>query len=420
MSNSTAFTPSQINRLALKNRLVRSATYENSATDNGEVTDVLVDLYTELAKGGVGLIITGIACVMERFHAPHKSMRIDQDKFIPGLSRITKAVHDLQNDCKIMVQLHLPGRQVLDPETIPGILSYFSPALITAMMKNAPAAPESVEPPAEPAHKVEPVAPSAIPDTMMNRTPRELSPVEIQEIIEAFSQGIRRAKAAGFDGVQLHAAHGWLLSSFLSPHTNRRTDAYGGSIANRTRIVREIIEKGRAHVGNDFPILIKMNTTDFFADGTTLEDALETARQLEKAGFDALEVSGGMWETVTRTQEEIGFTPYMLPEARTGINRKSQEGYFLPAASAIKKEVHIPVMLVGGFKSIDKIEEVLKSGNADFISLCRTLIRQPDLPRRWQAGEGPETAACISCNACMPAGDQPVSCKQEKMVDETP
>jgi 2,4-dienoyl-CoA reductase-like NADH-dependent reductase (Old Yellow Enzyme family) len=416
MKNSIAFTPAKIGRLEIKNRMVRSATYENGATPHGEVTDALVNLYEDLGKGGVGLIVTGIACVMGKYHAPHRSMRIDSDQFIPGLSRIAKAVHALGNGCKIMVQLHLPGRQVIEPVNIPTILPYFPPAMIAALQKNAVEASGQTSPPPEEAHPVEVVAPSEIPDVMFGRTPRKLSLEEIHEIIESFALAIQRVKEAGFDGVQLHAAHGWLLSSFLSPHTNRRDDAYGGSTENRTRIIREIFEKGRKRVGQDFPILIKMNTTDFFPDGTDLEEAIRVAKIFEETGFSALEISGGMWETVTRSKEDLGFPPYMLPESRTGINRKDQEAYFLPAASVIKKQVHVPVLLVGGLKSIDKIEEVLESGNADFVSLSRALIRQPDLPGLWQAGKGPETAACISCNACVGGGETMTSCKQIRQV----
>ncbi|MBU4315963.1 MAG: NADH:flavin oxidoreductase [Proteobacteria bacterium] len=412
MNHSMTFTPAKIGHLEIKNRLIRSATYENGATPHGEVTDGLVSLYRDLGKGGVGMIVTGIACVMGKFHSPHRSMRIDEDRFIPGLERISRAVHELGNDCKIMVQLHLPGRQVLEAGDIPGILPYFPPAMITAMQRNAASpAPETI-PPADDSPHIEPVAPSALRDVLFGRTPRQLTFEEIQEIVDAFAHGISRAREAGFDGVQLHAAHGWLLSSFLSPHTNKRTDTYGGSTENRTRIVREIFEKGRKLAGQDFPILIKMNTTDFFPDGTNLEEAVRVAKMLEETGFSALEISGGMWETVTRSKEDLGFAPYMLPEARTGINRMDQEAYFLPAASAIKKKVKIPIILVGGLKSPGKIEEVLESGAVDFVSMSRALIRQPDLPRQWQSGEGSNTADCISCNACLPGGESIISCKQ--------
>jgi len=412
--NSWVFSPGRIGRLELKNRLVRSATYENAATEHGEVTDTLVEIYRKLGLGGVGLIITGITSVMTKAHSPHRSMLIDGDKTIPGLRRISDTVHSLANGCKIMIQLHHPGRQIIRPEDAPKIVPFLSPALLAGLQRSAPGSPEEKGTRPKPPVLPDPVAPSAVPDALFGRTPRALNVEEIEEIIEAFALGIGRAQEAGFDGVQLHAAHGWLLSSFLSPHTNKREDRYGGSTENRTRIVREIFERGRKRVDEDFPILIKMNTTDFFADGTNLEEAAKVAAIMKEVGFAAIETSGGMWETVTRGEKELGWPPYLLPESRTNIRHKNQEGYFLSGAKTVKKQAGLPVMLVGGMRSLDKIEEVLQAGAADFISLARPLIRQPDLPNLWLSGEGPAKAACISCNACVGAGDAALKCRQLK------
>jgi 2,4-dienoyl-CoA reductase-like NADH-dependent reductase (Old Yellow Enzyme family) len=241
-----------------------------------------------------------------------------------------------------------------------------------------------------------------------------LSLDEVEEIIDAYAAGIGRAQEAGFDGVQLHAAHGWLLSSFLSPRTNQREDRYGGSTENRTRIVTEIHERARKKVDEGFPILIKFNTTDFLPSGIDTGEALGIAAILAKIGFAALETSGGMWENVTRPREELGFAPVLLPESRTEIRKKDHEAYFLPAATEIKKSVEVPIMLVGGMKSIDRIEEILEAGYVDFVSMSRPLIRQPDLPNLWLSGEGPETAACISCNACLPMDPNPLTCRAKK------
>ena len=246
-----------------------------------------------------------------------------------------------------------------------------------------------------------------LPDALFGRTPRALNPEEIQAIIRAFAGGIGRAEKAGFDGVQLHAAHGWLLSSFLSPHTNKRDDEYGGSTENRTRIIREIYELGRSKVSPDFPILIKLNTTDFFPDGTNLPEAVDVVRILDKTGFSAFETSGGMWETVTRGSDELGWPAYMLPESRTGLKNNEQEAYFLAGALAVKSATHKPVMLVGGVKSFSRMEEILTSGQADFLSMSRPLIRQPDLPDLLLSGQR-DKADCISCNACL--GTAPLRC----------
>lgn len=409
-----AFQPGRIGRLELKNRLVRSATYENAATIHGEVTDTLVEFYCRLGLGGVGLIVTGITSVLAKAHSPHRTMLIDGDKTIPGLRRISDTVHSLGNGCKILIQLHHPGRQIIKPEDTSKIRPFLSPALVAVFQRAAQSPPSEQGPRPIPAPLPDPVAPSAIPDAMFARIPRALSIEEIEEIIEAFAQGIGRAQEAGFDGVQLHAAHGWLLSSFLSPHTNKREDRYGGSTENRTRIVREIFEQGRKRVDKDFPILIKMNTMDFFEDGTDLAEAAKVAAILKQTGFAALETSGCMWETVTRGKKELGWPPYLLPESRLNIKNMDQEAYFLSGAETVKKQTGLPVILVGGMRSLEKIEEVLHSGAADFISLARPLIRQPDLPNLWLSSEGPEKAACISCNACVEAGDTALRCRQVK------
>ncbi len=405
-SNSIAFKPGRIGPLEIKNRLVRSATFENAASMENEVTDRLVDMYRTLAEGGVGLIFTGILCVYPGAVSP-RQMCIDDDKYIGGVSRISKAVHDLENDCKVMAQLHHPGRQIMD-------LSAGMPPISPALLAHIERTGQFPQPPGKDEPVVEPTAPSAIFDSLFKRTPRALTLEEIDEIIDAYAEAIRRVQEAGFDGVQLHAAHGWLLSSFLSPHTNRREDEYGGSTENRTRIVRDIYARTRKKIGDDFPILIKINTTDFFPDGTDPEEGARVAEILAEVGFAAIETSGGMWETVTQSQEELGWPPVMIPEARININKKEQEAYFLPGAQAVKGRIAKPVMLVGGIRSLSKVEEVLESGAADFISMARPFLRQPDLPNLWLSGEGPDKAACISCNACLPIGESPTQCNALK------
>lgn len=407
------FTPGKIGNIEIKNRLIRSATYENAATSGGEVTDALVNFYRRLGRGGTGLIITGIGCVMDGHHAPHRAMRADDDRFIPGLSKIPEMIHGLGNSARVMLQLHHPGRQIIREEDRPATLPFMPPALLKHLQLMASKAEGNpATQPHAPVHP-EPVAPSARLDTLFDRTPRALTTQEVETIVEAFAQGIRRARDAGFDGVQLHAAHGWLLSAFLSPHTNQRDDRYGGSTENRTRIVCEIYERGRQLAGSDFPILIKINTTDFFSDGTNLPEAQRVARVLSTTGFDAIETSGGMWESVTRPKEELGWPPYLLPESRTGIQTQDQEAYFLPGAQAVKAQADLPVILVGGVRSRQKAAEILTSGAADFISLSRPLIRQPDLPNLWQRGES-DKSTCISCNGCLPVGDRVTHCAQDE------
>ena len=405
--NSIVFTSALIGSVQVKNRLIRSATYENAATSGGEVSEFLVDLYRNLAKGGVGLIITSLTGVYSKALPYHFSIRADKDSFIPSLKKIPQTVRKVDSDCKVILQLAHPGRQVIHQKDTVKLFPMVPPAMLTYIQKH----PEVLQLPTESVHEVEPTAPSAVYDKTYDRTPRALTTGEIGEIIEAFAEGIRRSQEAGFDGVQLHAAHGYLLSSFLSPRTNQREDQYGGSTENRVRIVNEIYQQAKKKVGDRFPILIKMYTTDFLPGGIDLDEAVCVGEVLSNTGFAAIETSGGMTESLTRTKEELGWTPLLLPESRTGIKTKDQEGYFLPGAKAIKEKTNATVIVVGGFKSFSKIEEVLTSKIVDFVSLCRPLIRQPDLPNLWRSGEGPDKAECVSCNGCIPVGSARLGCR---------
>ena len=405
--DSIVFTPARIGQLEIKNRLVRSATYERAATNKGEVSDFLVDLYRTLGKGGVGLIITGTAGVYSKALAPDLIIRADNDDFIASLRKIPQAVREVAPDCRVVLQLHHPGRQVIHQEDAAKLIPVLPPALMAYIQKH----PEVIAPPGEASPVVEPTAPSAVYDATFDRTPRALTPDEIEEIVEAFAEGVRRAQEAGFDGAQVHAAHGYLLSSFLSPRTNQRDDQYGGSTDNRTRVVKDIYQRARRKVGDRFPILIKINTTDFLPGGIDLNEVLRVGKLLSEVGFTAIETSGGMWEAVTRKKEELGWPPVMIPESRTGIKAQDQEAYFLPGAKALKEKTNATVIAVGGFRSFSKIEEVLTSKAADFVSMCRPLIRQPDLPIIWRSGEGPDKAECISCNACLPIGSARLACR---------
>jgi 2,4-dienoyl-CoA reductase-like NADH-dependent reductase (Old Yellow Enzyme family) len=406
-TDSVVFTPAQIGQLEIKNRLVRSATYENAAMGEGRVSDFLVDLYRSLAKGGVGLIITGIAGVYAKALNGHSLVRADDDSCIPSLARIPEVVHGADPDCRVMLQLHHPGRQVIHQQDAPRLLPFFPRALMAYIQKH----PELLAPSQEAPSVVEPTAPSAVYDATFDRTPRALTLDEIEEIIGAFADGICRAQEAGFDGAQIHAAHGWLLSSFLSPRTNKREDRYGGSTENRTKIIRDIYRRARGKVGDSFPILIKINTTDFLPGGTDLEEAVRVGKLLSETGFSAIEASGGMWEALTRTEEELGWVPVLIPESRTGIRNKDQEAYFLPGAKALKEETKMTTILVGGLRSFTGIEEILNSMAVDFISMSRPLVRQPDLPNLWFTEKGPDKAECVSCNACLPVGNAPLACR---------
>ena len=334
-------------------------------------------------------------------------MRADSDSFIPSLKKIPRVIRESCPDCKVILQLGHPGRQVINQEDAIKLLPVLPQAFLAYIQKH----PELMLPLEEAPHVVEPTAPSAIYDPIFDRTPRALTIEEIEQIIESFAKGARRAQEAGFHGVQLHAAHGYLLSSFLSPRTNQRKDQYGGSIENRIRIIKDIYQRARKKVNEPFPMLIKINTTDFLPAGMDVAEGVQVGRALSEIGFAAIEASGGMWEALTSKEEELGWPPVILPEARTGIKTRDQEAYFLPGAKALKEKTNATIILVGGLRSFSKIEEVLSSKAADFVSISRPLIRQPSLPSLWRSGDGPEKAECISCNACLPVGNAPIACR---------
>jgi 2,4-dienoyl-CoA reductase-like NADH-dependent reductase (Old Yellow Enzyme family) len=345
----------KIKNLEIRNRFVRSATYDGIADKNGRVSERQMSLYQELALGKVGLIVTGIAYVhvTGRISPSQNSIAYDDD--IPGLSQLTRMVHDL--GAKIAVQLFHAGRET-------GKIYQKRPAL----------------------------APSFIADDPLFTAPhREMEENEIGQVIQAFGDAAGRAQAAGFDAVQIHGAHAYLLSQFLSPFTNRRNDTWGGSLQNRLRLHRGIIQAIRSRVGPDFPILIKLGVEDGFSGGLEFQEGLAAAEILASDGLDAIEVSSG-----------LRGKGYQHTEFRRGINRPRREGYFREWCSEINQRLDIPVIMVGGFRSFDVASKVVRNGTADLISLSRPFIREPDLIARWQSGDR-KPATCVSCNRCLEA-----------------
>jgi 2,4-dienoyl-CoA reductase-like NADH-dependent reductase (Old Yellow Enzyme family) len=347
----TLFQPVSIGPMVIKNRFVRSATHDYMGNLDGTISDSEIMLYKSLAENGVGLIITAHSYVQHPLGqvAPGQNAIYD-DQFIEGYRRITDIAHE--HGSKLVLQISHAGRQV--------------PA---------------------PGEGLVPVAPSAVTDSSTGITPRALTDEEIRQLIDCYAAAMWRAKKAGCDGVQIHIAHGYLLSEFISPYTNRREDQWGGSIENRTRILKEIIISGKELVGEDYPVLVKLNTTDgFTGDGyLTLEDAVYTARLLDSLGVAAIEVSGGIKES------KKGF-------AWPGINTPEKEAYFANAARKIKAEVSCPVILVGGLRSLAVMESIIEKGIADMVALCRPFIKEPDLVTRFLNGQA--RAACVSCNGC--------------------
>jgi 2,4-dienoyl-CoA reductase-like NADH-dependent reductase (Old Yellow Enzyme family) len=358
------FEPLTIGGIKLPNRAMRSATYENRCDEDGQVTDELLRFYKVLARGEIGLIVSGNAMVHPwGLTAPH-ALGLYSDDHLPGLTRLAGVIHEQGG--RAVVQLSHGGRQSVR-ELIGGR---------------------------------EAIAPSAVYSRAMKYTPREMTVKEIKEVIEDFVAAAERAQKAGFDGVQLHAAHGYLLSNFLSPFSNTRSDDYGGSTKNRTRILLRICERIHARCGIEFPVLIKLNSEEGLENGLDVEEAARIVRLLDTKEFAAIEVSGGIYETGLST--------------RTKIKSREDEAYFLTNAERLHKETKIPLILVGGMRSLERIDEVLMSGVVEMISMSRPFIREPGLMRRWKEGDR-KPARCISCNLCLSKiFEGPVKCHQEE------
>jgi 2,4-dienoyl-CoA reductase-like NADH-dependent reductase (Old Yellow Enzyme family) len=347
---STLFSPSVINGMEIANRFVRSATWEGMATPEGKSTDRLTGVMAALAEGGVGLIISGHCYVSPEGQAGPWQLGLCDEAALPELTHMTATVHRLGG--KIALQLahagargntKITGLQAIGPSVV-----YKDGAALC----------------------------------------REMTRDDIARLAQAFAQAAAWARQAGFDAVQLHAAHGYGLSQFLSPLTNRRTDEYGGSLPNRGRAVLEVFQAVRQAVGRDYPVMIKLNSEDFIEGGFSVEDMLEVSALLEQAGMDAIEMSGSTLNEASK---------YLV--SRVGPVSPENEGYYREAARRFKQSLKVPLMLVGGIRSLEGAERLLAEGTADYIALCRPLICEPDLVNRWKRGETAKSL-CLSDNSC--------------------
>ena len=344
------FEPTTINGMTLENRFVRSATWEAMAAEDGTVTPELCNFVAQLATGSVGLIISGHAYVSPEGRAGIRQMGADRNACIAGLAEMTAAVHAAGG--KIVLQLAHAGCQ--------------APVELTGLDVIGPSAFQS---------------PTGI-------TARAMTADEIADTIEAFGKAARRAREAGFDGVQIHAAHGYLLSQFLSPFFNKRDDDFGGSPDNRFRIILEVLESIRHHTGPDYPVLIKINSEDFLEGGFSQDDMLALAKRLQISGIDAIELSGG-------TGLSGKYTP-----VRSGDPKSAKdEAFYRRAAERCRDAIEVPLILVGGIRSLEVAEALVKDRLADYIALSRPLICEPDLIRRWRAGDH-RRSRCLSDNLC--------------------
>jgi 2,4-dienoyl-CoA reductase-like NADH-dependent reductase (Old Yellow Enzyme family) len=352
------FTPGRIGSLELPNRIVRSATAERMADNiDGRPTPRLRDLWVELVKGGTGLIITGHMFIHPSGKCHPEMSGIHKDELVPEWEKITSAVH--KEGGKIAVQINHGGMQC-SKDAVNGTL-----------------------------------APSAMDDDGLEQPAREISSDEIAMLIYSFAQAARRAKEAGFDAVQIHGAHGYLINQFLSPFTNRRIDKWGGDEQGRSHFLRQVIQAVREQVGNDYPVFIKFGVLDGVDGGLTLDISEKVISQLADQGLDGVEVSGG----------------FRASSTMKGIKSEAREAYFRPFAKLAQKSTDLPIILIGGMRTRKVMVEILESGDADFIAMCRPLINTPHFPALMKSGIK-EKSDCISSNNCGPKKmGEGISCK---------
>ncbi|MFP4213607.1 MAG: NADH:flavin oxidoreductase [Desulfohalobiaceae bacterium] len=346
----TVYSPINLGKLELSNRFVRSATWEGMAKEDGSCTPALADLYLRLAQGGVGLIISSHAYVSKEGQAGPWQLGLYSDDLLRGLKDMVGKVH--QAGGKIAAQLAHAGC-----------------AAASNLSGKQPVGPSDRE----------------LDDGSWCRG---LEKEEIQALARSFALAAMRAKKAGFDAVQIHAAHGYCLSQFLSPYFNQRQDEYGGDIEGRSRIVREVLQAIKIGAGTEYPVLIKINAQDFLSPGFSMQDMLEVCKMLAEEGLEAVELSGG-----TRVSGEY------IPSRTHPIKSAEDEVYYFQEAQQFKQAVDLPLILVGGIRSPEVAENLVTQDQADLISMSRPLVREPDLIQRWRSGNR-EPAACISDNKC--------------------
>lgn len=338
MTENLLFTPITLpNGTTIKNRFFKSAMSEGMGTRDFQPKKNIATLYKRWAEGGTGLIITGNIMVDPKGTAEPGNIVFDKNSNMEILKDWAK--QGQQHGAKVMVQLNHPGKQV--PKTI----------------------------------AKETVAPSTIPlGNGLNKlfsTPRALTTSEVEELVQKFITSAKVAKEAGFSGVQIHAAHGYLISQFLSPHDNRRTDKYGGSLENRMRFLKEIYLGMREELGKDFTIGIKINSTDFKEDGLTEEDSLKTIIELANLGLDFVEISGGTYER---------------PAMMGATSKSTNQVFFAEYSKKLKQKIEIPVVVTGGIRSINAMNTLLNDNTTDFIGIARPLTIDPNIPNKIKQG----------------------------------
>ena len=350
---STLFSPFHIRTLEIKNRIVMPPMATHYATPEGFVTDRQIAYYAERAKGGVGYLTTEHTGILQQGKASPRMLLVSTDEHIHGLKRLGEAVHAVGG--RMVIQINHAGRQTLSSVTGMPIVG---PSPIPVPSASAPSG---------------------------DNIPRELSLSEIQQITEAFSTAARRVKEAGADGLELHMAHGYLICSFLSPFSNKRTDQYGGGVERRARFAVEVLRAVRTQVGPDYPVICRLSGDEYVEGGLRIEDTIRIGKILEKEGADALHVSACNAASVF-----LNHPPYYV-----------NEGIFVPLAHSVRSAVSIPVIAVGRIRKPSMADQIISDGKADLVSMGRALIADPHMPRKAKEGRLEDIVPCISCNRCI-------------------
>ena len=354
------FEPICIRNMELKNRLVGAAMNSRLADTGGRVSQRMVNHYARRAQGGVGLIVIADGGVDLGHVNAHTQLRAPDDSYIPGLARLVQAMHD--KGAKAAWQLQHAGWRTA----------------LTVGLAQA-------------------IGPTALTSRELGEPTKAMTLDEIKLLVRQFGYGARRAKQAGFDAVEVHGAHGYVLSLFLSPYTNWRQDEYGGDMKRRARLALEIVTAIRKEVGDDYPIIFRLSADEFVEGGLTIEETSIISRWLEKAGVGCISVSGGT----------EGGTPWTVPSMLV------PRGHMVPLAEAIKKEVSVPVITVGRINTPAMAESILEQGKADLIALGRPLLADPDWPLKVSEGREDEIRKCLYCNSCRrdpPPEGYPIMC----------
>ena len=333
------FEKTTIKNMSLKNRFVRSATWEGLANADGHINDDIIKIYEDLAKGNIGLIITSYAHIVSEEQSNKNMLGIYDDSFIDDYKMLVDKVHSYGS--KIMMQIVYGGSNT----------GYNTEDRLI-------------------------LGPSSVKHLTRGVTPKEMTKDDIDYVINAFADAALRVKTAGFDGVQIHGAHGYLLSQFLDPYHNRRNDEYGGCIENRSRLIFEVYEAIREKVGEDFHIGIKINCSDFRENGATFEDCRYVVENLDNMGIDSVEVSGSDFKSF------------------------KGESFFKEYADELAKKIKASIMLVGGNKTFNNMTEVLNNTDIEYFSICRPLICEPDLINKFKE-DNLYKPRCIKCDKCL-------------------